>query len=348
MDTRISRLLMAAALVSALVLTIAPAAHAGKGELIFKIDDPRGDDHGDGHLLYPTRTELGPGDLDLLAFTARRVEGGTQFEAELANPIRVATREAIDGLGTSLSSVARYGFYTFNIDVYVDMDHVPGSGGISTLPGRKAVIASENAWDRAIVLTPRPHEARTALADMMLKALNKELRAGEYGQEEVEGEARALKQRLPDDLERRIFFPNQIRVRANKVSFFVPDSFFGKPVEATWSYVVVVSGADLIQSLDISAAFGLADTRQDHLMLLPISPGSWKDRFGGGREYDEVLQPPLVDIVVPEGQRQERVLSDFSSRDERPVVLRGVVPAQKPVVQKGTAVEKGPALGVGR
>lgn len=343
MNNRITRMLVAAALA---LIVAAPAAHAGKGELIFKIEDPRGDDHGDGRLLYPTRTEFARGDLDLISFAAHRTGGGTQFEAVLANPIRVATREAIDGLGTSLSTVARYGFYTFNIDVYIDMDRVPGSGGVSTLPGRKAAIAPDSAWDRAVILTPRPHEARTALEDMMLEALSKELRNGEYG-EEIEGESNALKQRLPEDLERRIFFPNQIRVRGNKVSFFVPDSFFGKPVEDSWSYVVVVSGADLIQSLDISAAFGLADARQDHLMLLPISPGSWKDRFGGGREHDEGFQPPLVDIIVPEGKLQERVLSDFSSRDQRPVVLHGVVPMQK-AATKGGGASEGALIDAGR
>lgn len=340
MENKLSRTLLTAAL--ALVL-LAPAAFAGNDELIFKLTDPRGDDHGDGRLVYPTRTEFARGDLDLISFAARRVDGGTQLEAEFASPIRVAGREAIDTLGTSLSSVARHGFYTFNIDVYVDMDRVPGSGGVGTLPGRKAQIAPENAWDRAVVLTPRPHEARTALEGMMLKALNKELREGTYDDDQ-RAEAQVIKQRLPDDLEHRIFFPNQVRVRGHKVSFFVPDSFFGQPVEASWSYVVVVSGADLTQSLDLAASAGLADARQQHLMLLPIAPGTWKDRFGGGRDDEEAFQPPLVDIIVPEGKRQERVLSDFSSRDERPVVLEGVVPGQRPAEkEKGSA-----AVGAGR
>lgn len=340
MDNKLSRTLLVA--VVAFVL-LAPAAFAGKDDLIFKLTDPRGDDHGDGRLVYPTRTEFARGDLDLISFAARRVEGGTQLEAEFASPIRVAGREAIDTLGTSLSSVARFGFYTFNIDVYVDMDRVAGSGGVGTLPGRKAQISPASAWDRAIILTPRPHDARTALEGMMLKALNKELRDGDYGDDQ-QAEAASLKQRLPDDLEQRVFFPNQVRVRGHKVSFFVPDSFFGRPVDAGWSYVVVVSGADLLQSLDLSASLGLSDSRQPNLMLLPIAPGTWKDRFGGGRDDDEGFQPPLVDIIVPEGKRQERVLSDFSSRDERPVVLEGVVPAQKQAEkEKGSA-----AIGAGR
>jgi hypothetical protein len=62
-------------------------------------------------------------------------------------------------------------------------------------------------------------------------------------------------------------------------------------------------------------------------MVLPISPGTWMGRFGGGRD-DEQLQPPLVDIIVPAGGRtQESVLGDFSSGDNRPAVLPAVVPS---------------------
>ena len=37
-------------------------------------------------------------------------------------------------------------------------------------------------------------------------------------------------------------------------------------------------------------------------MILPVSPGRWHDRFGGGRE-NAAIQPPLVDIIVPKGRR---------------------------------------------
>ena len=91
--------------------------------------------------------------------------------------------------------------------------------------------------------------------------------------------------------------------------------------------LVVVSGADLIQSFDVAASYGLSESRSDRLAILPVSPGTWQDRFGGGREL-EALQPPLVDILVPPGESQERLLSDFDSRSNRPVRLKGVVPAE--------------------
>ena len=53
---------------------------------LFTIADPRGDDHGDGSLIYPRRDDLRPGDLDLLSLTASPDPEGTAFEATFARP----------------------------------------------------------------------------------------------------------------------------------------------------------------------------------------------------------------------------------------------------------------------
>ena len=100
-----------------------------------------------------------------------------------------------------------------------------------------------------------------------------------------------------------------------------------KAASADWAYVVAVSGADLIQSFNVAAAFGLAGSREGRLAILPVSPGKWQDRIGGGRELEEI-QPPLMDIIVPPGTKQERLLGDFSSFNNRPAKLQGVVPAE--------------------
>ncbi|MEM7586803.1 MAG: glucodextranase DOMON-like domain-containing protein [Acidobacteriota bacterium] len=344
-------------IVSAALLLLAAPSWAGKSQLIFELEDPRGDDHGNGRLEYPIRSDYVKGDLDLVKFQARKVGGGTQFEAIFARPIRVAGREAIDDLGTSLSSVARHGFYTFNIDVYIDTDRTTGSGWVRLLPGRKAEMEAGHAWDRAVVLTPRPSETRAALQRMMLGALNEQLQNSDYSEEDgTEISSRILMQRrLPAELEQRIHFPQKIRIHGRKICFFVPDRFLGGPARDDWSYTVVVSGADLVQSFDISASMGLAESTKDNLMILPISPGRWQDRFGGGRE-GEALQPPLVDIIVPAGGlTQERVLGRFNTRSDRPVQLSGVVPAElgddtsSAVAPAETAepAADGPATGLG-
>jgi hypothetical protein len=302
-----------------------PALPAFAGKAIFSLSDPRGDDHGDGNFVYPLNEDLDEGELDLISLKAEADGDGTSFEATFAKPVRVPGREAIDDLGTSLDTVARFGFYTMNLDIYIDTDRVPGSGAVSTLPGRLATIDPGSAWERAIVLTPRPHEARGELKRMMNRAVKDEIKKEDSTLEEED--AAAMQAQIPIDVEERIFFPTKVKVRGNKVTFFVPGAFLGGPAKDSWSYVVAVSGANVLQSFDISRALGRQTDKEEALMILPVSPGKWNDRFGGGRE-NAAIQPPLVDIVVPEGKKQENVLGNFDQRRKEPVVLPGVVPGK--------------------
>lgn len=316
--------LRTAALVTLLGL-LAGATAFGAGKEIFTLTDPRGDDHGDGNILYPLGENLQPGDLDLLSLTARSDGDGTMFEATFAKPVRVPGREAIDDLGTQLDKAARFGFYNLNLDIYIDTDRVPGSGGVTMLPGRHAEIDPATAWEKAVILTPRPNEAKAELKRLLLKTLNEDTKKPTSTLNDAEVEA--LRKQIPADVDERIFFPTQIHVRGQKISFFVPGIFLGGPAKPTWAYVVATSGADLVQSLDIAHMLG-RQSGDKSLMILPVSPGRWQDRFGGGRENAD-LQPPLIDVIVAKGKSQEKILSDFDAHGRRPVVLTGVVPAEQ-------------------
>jgi hypothetical protein len=317
-----------AALIVKLVLAamlVAPALAGARTATIFELSDPRGDDHGDGSLLYPFNDDYAPGDLDMVSFRARRGDHGTWFEAVFARPVRVPDERVIDALGTSLASAARFGFYTFNLDVYIDTDRQPGSGGIHALPGRKARIAPEAAWDRAILLTPRPHAARGELKRILLRTLEDELDQGraELGEDQAE----TMRRRIPLDVEERVFFPTLVRVRGRTIEFFVPDSFLGGPAEATWSYVVAVSGANILQSFDLTGKLGLSEESDEALMILPLAEGRSTQYFGGRERAP--LQPPLVDILVPHGAEQETVLRSYDPTERLPAELLGVVPAEQ-------------------
>jgi len=306
-------------------LLAVPTLAGARTAKIFELSDPRGDDHGDGTLLYPFNDDYAPGDLDLLSFRARRGDHGTWFEAVFARPVRVPDRRAIDALGTSLASAARFGFYTFNLDVYIDIDREPGSGGVFALPGRKARIAPDAAWDRAVLLTPRPHEARGELKRILLRTLSDEMEQGTAELDETQ--AQTMRQRIPLDVEERVFFPTLVRVRGRTIEFFVPDSFLGRPADPTWSYVVAVSGANILQSFELTEKLGLSDENDEALMILPLAQGRSTQYFGGRERAP--LQPPLVDILVPEGRRQETVLQSYDPAKHLPVELPGLVPAEQ-------------------
>ena len=315
------RLALAATL--ALVLAATGVTPAAAGKPIFEMSDPRGDDHGDGRIVYPLRDEFERGDLDLVSFRARKEKNSTVFEVTFANDIKVPERRAVDDLGTQLDSLARFGFYTFNVDIYVDMDRETGSGGVNALPGRNATLRS--AWDRAVILTPQPHEAKSRLRRIVVDAMAEAMREGDENADEVRGR---VKKEVPANLDERVYFPTRVRVRGRTISFSVPDSFLGGPAQANWGYAVAVTGHDLMQSLDLSARAGLARETQENLMVLEVRPGNWKDVFGGGRD-DAPLQPRFIDILVPEGERQEEILRDFDSRAGRMVELPAVVPASR-------------------
>jgi hypothetical protein len=314
--------LLAAALLASLIAP--PAFSAGKE--IFTLTDPRGDDHGDGKIVYPGNDDLKPGDLDILSLTAREDGSGTMFEVTFAKPVRPPGREAVDDIGTQLDKLARFGFYNLNLDIYIDTDRAPGSGGLTMIPGRHAEIDPATAWEKAVILTPRPNEAKAELKRLLLKVLSQD--TGKEGSTLTDAEAEALRKQIPVDVDERIYFPTQIHVRGQKISFFVPGIFLGGAAKSTWAYVVATSGADLVQSFDIAKQLGRQNSDQG-LMILPVSPGRWQDRFGGGRE-NAAIQPPLIDVIVPKGGRtQEEVLSDFDARAKRPVKLTGVVPAEQ-------------------
>jgi len=324
MHNRPKRLLAALSTAALLAAHTAAPARGGDSRSIFVLTDPRGDDHGDGKLIYPRRDDLRPGDLDLVSLEARALPDGTEFEARFARSIQPTARRTIDIGGGSLDDIARYNFYTFNLDVYIDTDRVAGSGSVATLPGRKAELDPANAWEKAICLTPRPSEARVALKRLLTRFASRDRKA--RGERIDTAQAKEIEVQIDHDTDSRVFFPTRIHVFGPTIRFFVPASFLGGIAKPTWSYVVAVSGADIYQEIDIGAALKITAATPDSLMILPIEPGNWSDRFGGGRD-DDPLQPPLVDLIVPPGRSQEAILKDDDPGTKRPVRLPGVVPS---------------------
>ncbi len=118
----------------------AAASAQAAPRIVATLNDPAGDDNGNGSLIQPQRNDFQPGDLDLVRWQISRDEEGYWFEATFKNPIRdPATAFSTDGRD-SLSNFARKGFYQFNLDIYIDIDQVKGSGNMFTLPGRKVSI----------------------------------------------------------------------------------------------------------------------------------------------------------------------------------------------------------------
>jgi hypothetical protein len=126
-----------------------------------------------------------------------------------------------------------------------------------------------------------------------------ERRRGEAeGRKVVTDETKNELQSSVDDV---VFFPSQVRVSGNTVSFFVPTSFIEPKKE--YSYIVAVSGADVVQRFDQQNRIMRMNDNGEALMVLPVATGRPVDRFGGAVEHDDYM-PPLVDVIVPAGDDQ--------------------------------------------
>lgn len=256
---------------------------------LVSINDPAGDDYGAGTLIYPKRADFQVGDLDLLQMQIRRDKEGFWFEAIFKNPIHDPGNIPNAVGGESLAEFARKGFYQFNIDIYVDTDRVKGSGNAFTLPGRQVRIDSDYAWEKAVILSPRPELMRQQL----LGALS------EQYPDRTTAE-------LGESVDHSIFFPSRIRVRGKSIAFFVPASFFAGSDGTDWAITALVTGA----LTTIPADFSLFPSSKKPLERLPLgvmqpAAGHPKDTFG----YSGSTPSPVVDLLAPSTEQQVRQLA---------------------------------------
>jgi hypothetical protein len=305
-------------LMMALILSLAPALSGASGG--FTINDPRGDDFGAGDLVYPNRQDMDQGSLDIERFEAEPKNSGTWFKVKLGRKIPDPKGQLTYVGKEPLEKLARYGFYTFNVDVYVDTDRISGSGRVDTLPGRNVSVASEDAWEKAIILTPRPEVARAYYAMHLEREREKQIEA-ETGRIEKEA-LDSAKREIEQQLTRQFFFPRQISVRGREIRFFVPDSFLGGAANEDWGYSVFITGCEVEQlSKVVEVTPG-----EFNLMVIPAARGRHRDRFGIINDADP-NQAPVVDLLAPSVADQQRILTDYDSRYDRLAAVTAVSPS---------------------
>jgi hypothetical protein len=293
----------------------------------FTMDDPKGDDFGAGDLVYPNRDDMDRGSLDLERLEVEHKNDGTWFKARLGRQIPNPKGQLTYVGKEPLEKLARRGFYTFNIDVYIDQDRRAGSGRTDTLPGRKMSVAGADAWEKAVILTPRPEVARAYYAMHLEREREKEIEAeaGRVTKEDLE----AAREDIDREISESFFFPSQISVRGREIRFFVPDSFLGGPARKEWGYSVLVTGCEVEQ---LSKVVDLTPG-QFSLMVIPAARGRHRDRFGIVNDSDP-NQAPVIDLLAPSVADQKRILSDYDTRVGRLAAVAAVSPAG--TVSQGT------------
>lgn len=252
-------------------------------------NDPIGDDFGNGSLIYPQRADFQVGDLDLRRLQIGRDAHGFWFAATFRNKI-LDPKEISNSSGPeSLAYFARNGFYQFNIDIYIDTDRFNGSGNTVTLPGRHIKIAPGFAWERAVILTPRPELMRHQLIDVLTEQFPAQAVAD-----------------MEASVDQSILFPTRIRVRGKTIEFFVPATFFTGCEGESWATTTFVTGA----ITSVTADFSLINSDTKPLDRIPLGvlqpvPGHAKDSFGFG---GDVMPSPVIDLLAESAQSQREQL----------------------------------------
>lgn len=260
---------------------------------IVSLSDAAGDDHGDGRLAYPQQGDYESGDLDLVNMRITRDDEGFWFEATFKNQIRDPVNAAGPIGAETLAASARRGFYEFNIDVYVDTDRIKDSGNTSTLPGRHVHIDPGYAWERAVVLTPRPESVRGQLLDAIL------------GQD-----SKRSTREIEASVDQTIFFPTQVRVRGRAVAFFVPGKFLGASDGTDWAITAFVTAAN--NSNDLKMTFGKVESKptlaETDLGVLQPQLGRPRDAVGYGATGAK--PSPIFDLLTRAADQQAALLGN--------------------------------------
>jgi C-terminal binding-module, SLH-like, of glucodextranase/Short C-terminal domain len=283
-------------LVAALCLAALAAAGStaqAQGAALLSISDPEGDDVGDGSLVPPREPVVESGDLDLRSLQVFAERDTLRFELTLRNAVRDPATVKSGLLGSEdLALFARRGFFAFNFDLYLDIDRVSGSGQTVALPGRRARMDAAHAWDKAIVLTPRPELMRRQLRDALAEAAAESARGGP----------------TPDvdtTMDGSVFFVRDVRVRGRTVSFTVPTSFVDAKALAGASIVGMVTAARLVIEADVSGLLGRSTARSiDRLSLGVAQPEAGRPAMGLGYRGDRAPLTTVVDLLVPDRAQQ--------------------------------------------
>ena len=289
---------------------------------LFQIEDPRGADRGTGDLMYPRRDDLQPGDLDLREFAARGVKGGTEFVATFHGKIASPEGRIGPKSGTRLETIARLGFYSFNLDLYLDLDRVPGQGDTTALPGRRVRIDPAWGWEKAVCVTPRPVEARRELRRRHVEGARAAFVA-EHGRIDPATED-SLARAVETELDARVLFPTQVRVRGRTVAFFVPESYLPPIDGGAWGGTVLVTATMLEDRVPLGAMLGVGKPAEPGLFNVPVAMDATPEAFGGASAGDDLL-PPVVDLLQPEAGVQEEMLRSYDLRTRRLAAVSGVV-----------------------
>ena len=256
--------------------------------VVVRLDDPAGDDHGPGRYEYPSDTFLFPrGTFDLRGLEVAIDGDEVVFKVTLGHKIQ---RPPVVKRTNAVEIPLDNGIYVQNVDILLDTDPGPGIGFTQAVPGRNVEIDKQNAWDVAVVLTPQPFPTRSALEEWAPV--------------------------------RKVIFARQLVTIGNTVTARVGLVDLGGLPSPHWGYQVLVTGAIWEATFDVINRYVL--DQQVNAFTMRVQTVAEDRAFGGGELH--LVHPFVIDMLAPEGRRQEAILAGFDGDRKRLAVIPLVYP----------------------
>ncbi|NCB39744.1 MAG: hypothetical protein EOM80_13350 [Erysipelotrichia bacterium] len=178
------------------------------------------------------------------------------------------------------------GFVANMWDIYIDINGLENSGYQEALPGRDLFFADNMGWEKMIMVSPL---SESQLFDILRD----------------KGEELNFQDRVND-----IVYPDYIRIQRDKAII--------KIAKVKLPGISEKSGFQCL-SMGFSNIVSL-----NRLLNRDVRAFATTDDFGGG--HDTYGDPPVMDIIVPEGEDQYKLLRNFKSEPYRENIEYAAIP----------------------
>jgi carbohydrate-binding DOMON domain-containing protein len=120
-------------------------------ESLLKLEDPVGDDHGNGKVLYPDNPMFDERIFDLLSMEISSEGDDYLISLEVAGKIM-----PVEHAEFQYSYDLPDDFILPLIHIYIDKDHINNSGFTETIFGTNVLLDTESAWEKVVVIASMP------------------------------------------------------------------------------------------------------------------------------------------------------------------------------------------------
>lgn len=192
------------------------------------------------------------------------------------------------------NSSQEQGFVANLWDIYIDIDGIPGSGYQSAIPGRDLDFSDTMGWEKMIIVSPL---SETEMFDL-LRDKTDEL---------------SLQNQISD-----IIYPDYIRVERDRLIIKISKSKL-PGINSKSGYQCLTMGFYKISS-------------PNRFLNRDVKAFPTKNDFGGGENtYGD---PPVMDIIVPKGMSQYKLLRQYRSEPYREDIEYAEIPFVYPESKK--------------